>query len=35
LDLVTALMLLGAVWKWQVMPTLEKLEPMATDEVTS
>ena len=35
LDLITALMLLGAVWKWHVMPTLEKLEPMTTDEVTS
>jgi len=35
LDLITALMLLGAVWKWQVKPTLERLETMDFDEVTS
>ncbi|MDE0708151.1 MAG: phosphatase PAP2 family protein [Candidatus Poseidoniales archaeon] len=35
LDLVTALMLLGAVWKWQIQPSLEKLDTKSIDESTS
>jgi membrane-associated phospholipid phosphatase len=35
LDLVTGLMILGIVWRWQVQPGLDRLEMKPEKEVTS
>jgi len=35
LDLVTAVMLLGAIWKWQVQPSLDKLDERFMSEAIS
>ena len=35
LDLVTGLMILGIVWKWQVQPGLDRLNLVPNDEATS